>query len=85
MPYLTYLNLCTVFSKVDGNKWVTDSVVKKIPNTRNFQHLNLGRTSISDESLKDIGEMLHLKSLCLDCNNLNGLAVAHLAKSISEV
>jgi hypothetical protein len=60
-------------------------VVKHIPNCSNFQSLNLGRTSITDDALTDIGHMHSLKSLCLDCNKLNGLALANLAHSLMEI
>jgi hypothetical protein len=83
MNYLTYLNICTFAAYLDGNKWVTNEVVKHIPNRSSFQGLNLGRTEITDEALTYIAHMKQLKSLCLDCGNINGHALAELSCSIS--
>lgn len=70
---------------LDDNRWVNNEVVKSIPNRQSIQSLNLGRTAITDEALIDIASMRQLKSLCLDCNKLNGLALVNLAKCLPEI
>ena len=69
----------------DGNKWVTNAVVRNIPNIDNFESLNVGRTSITDESLIDISSMCHLNNLCLDCNKLTGTALKKLARALKGI
>lgn len=64
---------------------MTDKVVSQIPNIRHFQSLNLGMTSITDEALTYIASMQQLKTLVLDCDNLNGLAIVRLARNLSEM
>jgi len=46
-----------IYDNKDGNKWVNNQIVRAIPNADKFQSLNLGRTSITDDALIDIGAM----------------------------
>lgn len=73
---IDYLNL----SKLP----ITDAQVKNLRHLTGLQRLDLEGADISDEALKDIGMLKHLKVLCVSKTLINGSGFKYLA-GLSEL